>query len=37
VAPEAIEFWVHRDSRLHDRLRFTAQAGGGWRSERLAP
>jgi pyridoxamine 5'-phosphate oxidase len=36
VIPSAIEFWVHRDNRLHDRLRFR-RAGGGWRIERLAP
>jgi pyridoxamine 5'-phosphate oxidase len=37
VTPHAIEFWVHRDNRLHDRLRYTRQTGGGWRIERLAP
>jgi pyridoxamine 5'-phosphate oxidase len=36
VAPETIEFWEHRDSRLHDRLRYTRE-GHGWRVERLAP
>lgn len=37
VIPKVIEFWVHRDNRLHDRIRYTGQAGGGWRIERLAP
>ncbi len=37
LSPETIEFWLHRENRLHDRLRYTRQAGGGWRLERLAP
>ncbi len=37
VIPETIEFWLHRESRLHDRLRYTRDARGGWRIERLAP
>jgi pyridoxamine 5'-phosphate oxidase len=37
VIAQTIEFWLHRDSRLHDRLRYTRQASGGWRIERLAP
>jgi len=36
VAIESIEFWQGRQSRLHDRLRFTA-AGDTWTRERLAP
>ena len=36
VEPHSIEFWVHQDDRLHDRLRYTRVADG-WRLERLAP
>ena len=28
VVPEAVEFWQHRDDRLHDRLRYRLDAGG---------
>ncbi|MFL6274121.1 MAG: pyridoxamine 5'-phosphate oxidase [Blastocatellia bacterium] len=37
LAPEVIEFWQNRLSRLHDRLRYTRQAGGDWLIERLSP
>jgi pyridoxamine 5'-phosphate oxidase len=36
VALERIEFWQHRDDRLHDRLLYTPD-GDGWTIERLAP
>ena len=36
LIPESIEFWIHRDSRLHDRIRFT-RSGAAWSQERLAP
>jgi pyridoxamine 5'-phosphate oxidase len=36
VAPETVEFWQGSHSRLHDRLRYTRQAGG-WTIERLSP
>jgi len=36
VIPQSIEFWQHRENRLHDRFRYTRQAKG-WRIERLAP
>ena len=34
---EVIEFWQGRADRLHDRLRYSREAGGAWRIERLAP
>jgi pyridoxamine 5'-phosphate oxidase len=37
VIPEIIEFWVHRENRLHDRLRYSRSPDGTWRIERLAP
>jgi pyridoxamine 5'-phosphate oxidase len=36
VVPEKIEFWQGRESRFHDRLRYT-KTGEGWNCERLAP
>ena len=36
LRPTTIEFWTHRDDRLHDRVRY-ARAGDAWRRERLAP
>ncbi len=36
VRPDSIEFWQGRDSRMHDRIRYTRK-DGGWRMERLAP
>jgi len=37
LVPNTIEFWQGRRSRLHDRLRYTREAGSGWKIERLAP
>lgn len=37
LAPDQIEFWQGRPSRLHDRLQYTKQANGTWRIERLSP
>ena len=36
VAPETIEFWQGRESRLHDRIRYVRD-GDRWRIERLSP
>lgn len=36
VAPDELEFWQGRASRLHDRVRYLAN-GGGWQVERLSP
>jgi pyridoxamine 5'-phosphate oxidase len=39
LIPDRIEFWLSRESRLHDRFVYTRDAGapGGWRIDRLAP
>jgi pyridoxamine 5'-phosphate oxidase len=37
VRPATVEFWQGRQSRLHDRLRYTRLAGDSWKIERLAP
>lgn len=37
LLPRVFEFWQHREERLHDRLRYTAQPDGTWLIERLAP
>jgi pyridoxamine 5'-phosphate oxidase len=36
LVAETVELWIHRENRLHDRMRFTRH-GTGWRAERLAP
>jgi pyridoxamine 5'-phosphate oxidase len=36
LRPDAIEFWEHRENRLHDRFRYT-RAREGWRAELLSP
>jgi pyridoxamine 5'-phosphate oxidase len=37
IAPDSVEFWQGRRSRLHDRIRYRREAGGSWVIERLAP
>jgi pyridoxamine 5'-phosphate oxidase len=37
VVPDRIEFWAHRDNRLHDRIRYIRRSDASWRRERLAP
>lgn len=37
LEPEVIEFWQGGVGRLHDRFRYSLDAGGGWKLERLAP
>ncbi len=37
VTPDTIEFWQGRVNRLHDRFRYTKQADGLWKVERLSP
>jgi pyridoxamine 5'-phosphate oxidase len=36
VVPEVVEFWLHRDDRLHDRVQY-CRAGVGWHIDRLQP
>jgi len=35
--PVCFEFWYGRESRLHDRIKFTKQKSGKWKVERLSP
>jgi pyridoxamine 5'-phosphate oxidase len=37
VVPQELEFWQGRVGRMHDRLRYTREANGSWRRDRLAP
>ena len=37
LEPMAIEFWQHREDRLHDRLQYLRRPDGSWRIQRLAP
>ncbi|KAL9125980.1 MAG: hypothetical protein Q9217_004895 [Psora testacea] len=39
VLPEVVEFWQGRESRLHDRFRYTKdeEGEGSWKIERLSP
>jgi pyridoxamine 5'-phosphate oxidase len=35
--PDRFEFWQGRKSRIHDRLAYMLEPGGGWKITRLAP
>jgi pyridoxamine 5'-phosphate oxidase len=38
LIPDSVEFWQGRLHRLHDRFRYSRDAGGGnWRVDRLSP
>jgi len=37
LSPQVYELWQHREHRLHDRLRYRREEGGGWVVERLGP
>lgn len=37
LAPDYVEFWQGRPSRLHDRIAYSLQAEGQWKRERLQP
>jgi pyridoxamine 5'-phosphate oxidase len=37
LAPDRIEFWQGRPSRLHDRIQYTLQENGLWQRQRLQP
>jgi pyridoxamine 5'-phosphate oxidase len=37
LLPSSVEFWQGRLNRLHDRLRYRKNKGGGWIIERLTP
>lgn len=37
IMPQTIEFWHDRPFRLHDRVMFSRDEGGGWKKTRLYP
>jgi pyridoxamine 5'-phosphate oxidase len=37
VIPQAIEFWLDRPHRLHERTRYETDGAGGWRAGMLYP
>ena len=36
LRPSSIEFWLHKDNRIHERLRYN-RAGNDWKKEMLYP
>jgi pyridoxamine 5'-phosphate oxidase len=36
LSPSSIEFWLHRDNRIHERLRYNKTVNG-WEKEILYP
>ncbi len=37
ISPTEVEFWAHRDNRLHDRLVYRKDSGANWNISRLQP
>jgi pyridoxamine 5'-phosphate oxidase len=37
LVPDSVEFWQHRENRLHDRVRYRKRKTGKWTVEHLAP
>ncbi len=37
LRPDTLEFWQHREDRLHDRVLYQPDGAGGWKLQRLAP
>jgi len=37
IVPDQMEFWQGRANRLHERFRYTLEANGSWKLDRLAP
>ena len=37
LMPDAMEFWQHRENRLHDRTRYRKTSSGKWTVEQLSP
>ncbi|MBI2880739.1 MAG: pyridoxamine 5'-phosphate oxidase [Candidatus Tectomicrobia bacterium] len=37
ITPSRMEFWKHREDRLHDRVLYERREDGGWSRRRLAP
>ena len=36
LGPSSIEFWLHKDNRIHERLRYN-KTTNGWKKEILYP